>query len=114
MNSTLTPRHADAHEKTIDLRVLRLHDAISRAHALTTTADSSVRASAHRRVLTVLMENRVFVAAHTQALIEQIIATTPADQQDTLIAEQVRPLTILLEQANVHIARLRHHLGEHE
>lgn len=108
MNSTTIPRPLDAHEKTIDLRIERLHTAISHADAL--YADSIVNIVHTNRAITVLIENRGFVSAHAHALIDQIVAALPADEQDEQISAHVRPLTLLVERANVALARMRYRL----
>lgn len=106
MNSATLPRTLDPHEKTIDLRVDRLRAAIARAAVIHT--DPHPNETHARRTLTMLIENRIFVSAHTQTLIESIVATLPPDQQDAAITDAVRPLTLLVEEANVAEVRMRH------
>lgn len=112
--NTLTPTLPtfDAHEKTIDLRVERLREAITHATAIYTSAAPQLGMAT--RTITVLVENRVLVNAHAQALIETILNTHPADRQDDAIAAQVRPLTLLLESANIATARMRQIIGAHQ
>lgn len=100
------------HEKTIDLRVERLRDAIVRADTIHASLTPQLLSAT--RAVTLLVENRVFVAAHTQALIEQIVASTPRDLQDDALATSVRPLTLLIEQANIATARMRQIIGAHQ
>lgn len=107
MNDTLPDQ--DAHEKTIDLRIDRLREAIARA-------DRSYRAGDTRdagRTISVLIENRALVAAHTSTVIDHMVRTVPdAAQQDLLIVFRVRKHTLLLEAANIAIARMRTLIGD--
>lgn len=102
----------DPHEKTIDLRIDRLRDAVARATAIY-TADTPQILHANRTV-TLLVENRLFVSAYAQTVTEHIVSTAPYAMQDTLLAEQVRPLTILIEQANIATTRMRQIIGAHQ
>ena len=113
MNSLLAPHPTiDAHEKTIDLRIERLREAISHANAIHTSAEPQL---AHaNRTVTVLAENRVFLSAHTQLLIERVISAVGVADQDQMLAAHVRPLTLLLEEASIAIARMRQIIGERQ
>lgn len=102
----------DPHEKTIDLRIDRLRKAVAHADAIST--DQAPQILHANRTITVLTENRIFVAAHAQSLIEQIVSNTPLPMQDSALVQHVRPLTILIEQANIATARLRKIIGAHQ
>ncbi|EPD84105.1 hypothetical protein HMPREF1529_02145 [Microbacterium sp. oral taxon 186 str. F0373] len=102
----------DPHEKTIDLRIDRLRKAVAHADAIST--DQAPQILHANRTITVLTENRIFVAAHAQSLIEQIVSNTPLPMQDSALVQHVRPLTILIEQANIAAARLRKIIGAHQ
>lgn len=102
----------DPHEKTIDLRIDRLRKAVAHADAIST--DQATQILHANRTITVLTENRIFVAAHAQSLIEQIVSNTPLPMQDSALVQHVRPLTILIEQANIAAARLRKIIGAHQ
>lgn len=102
----------DAHEKTIDLRVERLAHGIDRANAIWT--DDTPALARATRAVTVLVENRLFVTAHAQTITERIVQTLPHHQQDGQLLAEVRPLTLLIEQANTAIVRMRTLIGAHQ
>ena len=109
MNTALHIDAPSAHEKTIDLRIARLREAVDHATTLHQHASAgAVPDATARRLIAVLIENRTLVSAHTGALIDHTVRTvTPADQDEHLYAT-VRPLTLLLEEANIALARTRH------
>jgi len=60
-----------------------------------------------RRILARLLEDRAMLSGHA-ALIANQIAAAPFAQQEQLIADRLRPLTLAVERASVAVARLQH------
>ena len=100
----------DAHEKTLDLRIARLRTAVEHATAIHRSGEDS--AGQASRTLVILMENKALVAAHAQGLISTITREVAAADQDDMLLVRVRPLTLLVEEANIAIARLQVILGD--
>lgn len=108
MNTAAASVRPDAHEKTIDLRISRLRTAIT--HANTIHQAGADTAGHGPRLLVILIENKALIAAHAQTLITRTVHTVPTAEQDDTLLTQVRPVTLLIEEANIAIARLRHTL----